>query len=356
MKVRTTIVTTAVLLMSFSRIGAEMPKPFLKLKGHTDDVLGLAFSSDGKKLASGGSDGTIRIWNLATGKETHKFDEKPNEVAPLGFSTDGKTLISYSWRFDGHNSYPTQVTWRDLTTGRRIRRLSFPDGMGGMILSPDRKTLIICGAHLGNAKIYLHDAKTGKLERTLETNDFTATLAFSPDSKRLAVVEWRKGITKIWDLSKNKIVKEIKPVTVGAGRFDSQFGVAFSPDGKNLAGVCGNGSIIHDLQDKDPPIISSYSVNMHGCIRYVDGGKVLLLGLGGGVHAINTKTGKKVVAPFGIGKHFVCFEVSPDGKTLATGCNEDFEVELWKLQSWIRQEKSRGEECGNGPTEREGDD
>jgi len=67
--------------------------PPLELKGHTSDVWGVAFSPDGKYLASGSSDGTARLWDLATGETVHIFEGHAGEVGELQFSPDGKTLL-----------------------------------------------------------------------------------------------------------------------------------------------------------------------------------------------------------------------------------------------------------------------
>jgi len=63
--------------------------PFVELKGHTDMVMSVAFSPDGKKIVTGSVDKTVRIWDVATGKELHKFDEQF-----FGFSSDGKRIIT----------------------------------------------------------------------------------------------------------------------------------------------------------------------------------------------------------------------------------------------------------------------
>jgi WD40 repeat protein len=66
------------------------------LKGHRGSVLGLAISTDGRLLASGGKDSTIRLWDTTTGRELARWEAHLSSVNALAFSPDGKTLVSGS--------------------------------------------------------------------------------------------------------------------------------------------------------------------------------------------------------------------------------------------------------------------
>ena len=70
----------------------DLPAPQREFRGHTADVWGVAFSPDGKYLASGSSDGTARIWDLATGGTVQVFAAHAGEVGEVEFSQDGKYL------------------------------------------------------------------------------------------------------------------------------------------------------------------------------------------------------------------------------------------------------------------------
>jgi len=65
-----------------------------RLTGHTDGVLSVRFSPDGKKLASGGADETVRVWDVASGKELKKLEGHKGQVWTVAFSWDGKYLLS----------------------------------------------------------------------------------------------------------------------------------------------------------------------------------------------------------------------------------------------------------------------
>ena len=67
------------------------------LTGHTDRVYSVAFSPDGKTIASGSQDNTIRLWNAETGEHNQTLNGHTNQVSSVAFSPDGKTIASGSW-------------------------------------------------------------------------------------------------------------------------------------------------------------------------------------------------------------------------------------------------------------------
>jgi WD40 repeat protein len=166
----------------------------LRLTGHTSEVDSVAFSPDGKALASGSRGGVIKVWDLATGKET--FAVKTHEwCGSVAFSPDGKFLASGGLR--------GAIQIWDLSTGKES--LSIPDGGIGMrlLFSPDGK--ILCSAH--QTQLRLWDVGTGK-ERTCERpdwfswGDYIEALTFSPNSRTL-VAGHEVGIG-LWNVETGK--------------------------------------------------------------------------------------------------------------------------------------------------------
>ena len=169
---------------------APRRSPFEKLAFQW--VLTVAYSPDGKTLASSGSsDGTIQLWDAERGEHTKTLKGHGDTVRSLAFSPDGKTLVSGS-------KDDTLRVW-DVNAGRMLRKLAgHSNNLKSVVFSRDGK-MIASGSE--DASVRLWDAKTGRFLPTLRGHFWgIEAVAFSPDGKTVASAD--SSTILFWDWKK----------------------------------------------------------------------------------------------------------------------------------------------------------
>ncbi|MHC5749688.1 MAG: WD40 domain-containing protein [Nostoc sp.] len=288
------------------------------LEGHSSRVNSVGFSPDGKTLASGSDDNTIKLWDISTGKAIKTLTGHSSKVYSIGFSPDGKTLASSS-------GDKTIKLW-DVSTGKAIKTLTgHSRSVWGVGFSLDGKTL---ASGSGDKTIKLWDVSTGKAIKTLTGHSRSVWgVGFSPDGKTLASGSDDKTI-KLWDVSTGKSIKTL------TGHRSLVYSVGFSPDGKTLASGSDDNTIkLWDVSTgKAIKTLTEHSSLVYS-VGFSPDGKTLASGSDDNTIKLwDVSTGKAIKTLAGHSSTVIGVGFSPDGKTLASG-SDDKTIKLWDVST-----------------------
>lgn len=286
------------------------------------DVFSVAYSPDGKTLASGRRDGTITLWDVQTSKEKTTLKGHTKFVPMLVFSPDGEMLAS--------GAYEGTIKLWDMHTGMERTTFDSLNDWISVAFSPDGNTLAL-GAK--DQMIKLWNVQKGTEQATLAGRS-NHSVAFSPDGKTLA-----SGGTNeltLWDLRTGMARVTVK------GKLENEIeSVAYSPDGRTLASWSYKSAIINIWNtEKGMDRVASFDIT-NGTVSEVlyspDSQTVASLTYHGDVTLWDVKTGKETASPK-IGKEkdsprrlVSSLAYSPDGNTLAMGCL-DATIKLWDVR------------------------
>jgi WD40 repeat protein len=256
------------------------------LEGREDSACwSLVYSPDGKILASAGT-GTVRLWEVGTGKQIHALEGLKHERRSAAFSADGKTLAV----LDGRS-----IRRWNVTTGDEIR---IPEGhqqeVQAIVFSPDGRRL--ASSEL-DGSLRLWDPADGKSMAVYPLEPRAKFLTFSRNGRTLAWWNWTDPV-RLLDVATGKGRRELKGSEVDQARRYAEF----SPDGSTLATT-------------SEKAITLWSVAAGKKIRSLDGPDATILAF------------------------------SPDGKMLASGTTEKGDPSLIRLWDLATGKQVRTWEC-----------
>jgi WD40 repeat protein len=218
---------------------AETGRPLLTLHAHREQIHSLAFRPDGFQLASAGDDGTIKVWNvddtsMKQGEQLRTYRGHRDVVRAVSFSPDGKRLASAS------NDATVRVWDADADQDKRI--LPVETGLvSGLDFSPDGRTLALASQ---DRTVRICDAETGLLLRILRGHASEVTsVAYSPDGRLLASAGAED--VRVWDTTSGRelfTLAGLKWIPVLAFSRDSRRLLTSSRSGNSTEIKCWDGA------------------------------------------------------------------------------------------------------------------
>jgi len=295
---------------------AAIPSVLVRtLAGHSDWVQSVAFAPNGRWLASGSNDKTVKVWDVSKGALVGTLHGHGYAINAIAISPDGKWIASGG--VDG-----TVRLWA-LATGRQkgaLRGLGY--AIYAVAFSPDGRRLVAGGK---DRSVFVWDLESGQRQHTLEGHEGDIfTVAISPDGQYLASAGADQKII-VWDLARGERRYELP------GHRDSVLSLAFSPDGKFLA----SGGAAHTIRLWDMETgahIRTLNAVDGAILSLVFGrdGSWLAAGVSDGtVRIIDAGNGQVLQTLRGHGDIVQALALSPDGGLLASG-SRDHSVKLWR--------------------------
>jgi len=292
---------------------AQKPEVFVQM-GHLNQVNAVAFSPDGKFALSGSHDKTLRLWEVATGREIRTFKGHSSYVESVAFSHYGHTVLSGSWD-------ETIKLW-NVATGHEIRTFQNGAYVNAVAFSPDGRTAL-SGDYYGKTKLW--EIATGREIRTFQGHSHNVNaVAFSPDGKlALSGGDDMNGTLKLWEVATGLEIHTFQQGhVVGA--------VAFSPDGRTA--LSSSDTIkLWDVATGQEIRTFQWHSGFVDTVSFSPDGRTALSSRYKTIKLWNVATGREIRTFQGLSGSSDAVTFSPDGKLALSG--SDNTLKLWNVET-----------------------
>jgi WD40 repeat protein/type II secretory pathway predicted ATPase ExeA len=297
----------------------------LTFTGHTDVVTSVAWSPDGEQLASASADRTVRVWDVSSAQTLLTYKDHARAVESVAWSPDGKQIASAS-------ADRTMQVW-DASSGQTVRKYTgHTDVVTSVAWSPDGKRLASASA---DTTVRVWDASSGQTVRKYTGHNSAVTsVAWSPDGKRLASTSWdgivQDGTVQVWDVS------SAQTLLTYPGHTNAVHSVAWSPDGELLASASADKTVqVWDASSGQILFTYRGHTNIVESVAWSPDGKQIASASADRTVQVwnaNINHGSTVLTYTGHTNIVHSLAWSPDGKQLASA-SEDQTVQVWDASS-----------------------
>jgi WD40 repeat protein/serine/threonine protein kinase len=293
------------------------------LEGNEDIVSKIAISPDDKTVVAGADDGTVILWDLATGQilwEQHvNTTADPPWVQDVAFSPDGQFVAA---------TFDDLIMLWQAANGQLIRQIESPVNRQKIAFDPARRQFATIGSE-EHSRLIFWDLDSGEAIREFDRGAEIEDITYTADGSAILIAS-KTGVLTLIDAQTGQVIYEVQE-DLGTGAGALRY-IALSPDGTKVSAAFANaGLLVWDLATGDLLQQFQYDGGTLSLSFHPEDGTVLVGG-SGVVRTINPQTGEVLRANAGHSAGIIGLAITSDGKRAVTTAIDET-VRLWNLQS-----------------------